>query len=235
MPLPKLKYFVQCDEVRNDAGKLSALGIFDTIFSLIFPATHKRFFVLLGFVGAEGQFDVELQISPPSGPGIARANGQLALQSPDQVGNVIFGFENFPLPVQGVYTVSVFMDGDFYTEQSFRVQPPFQKRQRTPEEVAILLNQPDIVKSASAELACDHCKTVYRFQHHLDPAAPAEPGFLKIPPGDVFACAVCGNHIQIRQLRDNLENLVGIPRQWLGGAQGQPPPGAADDDETAQK
>lgn len=225
MAIPRIKYFIQCDEVRNDNGKYSALGIFDTIFSFIFPATHRRFVLLLGLVGAEGKFDLELHFTSPHGTNLATIKGELTLPSPEQIGNVVFALENFPLPEEGQYTISVFLDGDFLAEYFFRVQPPFRKRERTPEEIEVLLSQPDIIQVANVDVTCEQCKTVYRFQHHLDPNTPPEPGFLNLPPGDVFACAVCGRHIEVQQIRDNLENIVGIPRQWLGQAnQPQQPP-----------
>lgn len=222
MPNPKLKYFIQCDEVRNDNGKFSAIGMFDAIFSFIFPATHKKFCLLLGFVGSQGHFDVEIQIAAPNGTVTARANGEINLPADDQVGNVVFSFENFPLPAEGRYTVSVFLDGDFLTEWWFKAQPPFRKRDRTPEEIAMLMAQPDIVKSANVDIACEQCRTVYRFQHNLDPNVPVEPGAVPLPPGDIFACAVCGRQIGLKQLRENLLNIVGIPRQWLDPRKADP-------------
>jgi hypothetical protein len=225
MPIPKLKYFIQCDEVRNEGGKFSAIGMFDTIFSFIFPATHRRFFLLLGFIGAEGKYDVELQVTGPDGRNLGNTKGEIALEAADQVANTVFAFENFPLPLEGRYTLSVFLDGDFLTEQYFSARPPFPRRQRTPEEISQLLNQPDIIRSANADVQCDRCKAVYRFQQQLDPAAAVDAGFMKMPPGDVFLCAACGNRISLVQVRNNLENIVGIPKQWLT-PQGAPEPAA---------
>lgn len=224
MAVPKLKYFIQCDEVRNEGGKFSALGLFDTIFSLIFPATHRRFFLLLGFVGGEGEHEVELHITAPDGSALGQTKGQLQLASPDQVGNVVFAFENLPLPKEGRYTLSLFLDGDYCAEHHFSVRPPFARRQRAPEEIAALLEQPDIIKSANADVQCDKCRAVYRFQLQLDPAAPVESGFLRMPPGDFFACGGCGKHIPLTQVRQNLENIVGLSRQWLEQPGQQPPP-----------
>ncbi len=222
MPVPKLKYFIQCDEVRNDGGKFSALGLFDTIFSLIFPAAHRRFCLLLGFVGGEGEFDVELHITAPDGRTLAEAKGQLQLGSPDQVGNVVFAFENFPLPVEGEYKLSLFLDGDFCAEHFFTARPPFARRDRTPEEIESLLQQPNTIKSANADVQCEKCRAVYRFQVQLDPSVPVESGYLRLPPGDFFACGSCGTHVQIGQVRQNLGNILGLQKQWL-----EPPPGQA--------
>lgn len=215
MSMPKLKYFIQCDEVKNEGGKFSALGMFDTIFSFIFPATHRRFFLLLGFVGAEGKYDVELQVTGPDGRNLGNTKGEISLDSAEQVANTVFAFENFPLPLEGKYTLSVFLDGDFLTEQYFSARPPFPRRQRSAEEIAQLLTQPDIIRSANADVQCDRCKAVYRFQQQLDPTAAVDTGFMKMPPGDIFLCAACGNRISLTQVRNNLDNIVGIPKQWL--------------------
>lgn len=226
MAVPKLKYFIQCDLVRNDNGKFSAIGLFDTIFSLIFPASHKQFFLLLGFVGGEGTYDIELQITAPDGQVLGQTKGQLQLAAPNQVGNVVFAFENFPLPREGCYTLSVFLDGDFCAEHFFTARPPFARRQRTPEEIGALLTQPEVIKSANADVSCEKCRAAYRFQLQLDPAAPVETGFLRLPPGEYFICSQCGEQIQIGQVRQNLENIVGLDRRWLQApGQGPVPPG----------
>ncbi|MCX7718650.1 MAG: hypothetical protein N2111_09670 [Candidatus Sumerlaeaceae bacterium] len=228
---PRLKYFIQCDEVRHDGGKFSAIGIFDTIFAFVFPAVHRRFFLLLGFHGPAGQYDVELEFTDPTGRVAAKVSGQLGIPADGQTSNVVFNLEHFPLPCEGVYKITVFLDGDFLAEQEFRVQPPVPPRERTPEEIAILLTQPDIVKSANADVRCDRCQAVYRFQHLLDPNARPEAGFLPLPPGDIFKCAVCGRSLNLSQVRQSLSNIVGIPRQWLESREpetdhggGSPPP-----------
>ncbi len=236
MAIPRLKYFITCDEVKNEGGKFSAIGIFDTIFSFIYPATHQRFFVLIGCVGAAGRFGLELQFSDPEGRPFAKATGELVLPSDQQVGNAVFVFERFPLPVQGMYTISVFLDGDFFAEHHFRVHPPFPKRDRTSDEIATLLAQPNIIKSAHVDVACDQCKAVYRFQKHLDPNQPVDQGFLPVPPGEFFICAVCGKRLQVKQVRENLDNIVGIPQQWLGpgsSPQAKPPDPTGNKDEGA--
>lgn len=214
---PRLKYFIQCDEVRLDNGKFSAIGMFDTIFAFVFPTVHRRFFLLLGFRGPAGQYDVDLEFSDPMGRVAAKVSGQLSIPADGQTSNVVFNLEHFPLPSAGVYKITVFLDGDYLAEQEFRVQPPVPPRERTPEEISLLLTQPDIVKSANADIRCDRCQAVFRFQHLLDPSARPEPGFLPLPPGDVFHCPVCGRDLDVSQVRQSLSNIVGIPRQWLEG------------------
>ncbi len=222
---PRLKYFIQCDEVRNEAGKFSAIGIFDTIHSLFFPVVHPRFFVLMGFVGPEGSYPLELHISAPDGSTIAEAKGKIQINGPQQVANTVFCFEHFPLVTQGQYTMTIFLEGDYLAEFPFFVRPPFETPKRTPEEIAALLERPDIVKAANADVKCPKCQNIYRFQHNLDPKAPVAPGFLPLPPGDSFLCSICGTLIPIAQLRENLMRIVGVPQSWLkahGGGSQQP-------------
>lgn len=228
MSRPKLKYFIQCDEVRNDGGKFSALGIFDTIFSFIFPASHKQFYLLSGFTGEPGEHKLELQVTGPDGQVLGNTKGDLKLEIPDNVANVVFAFDNFPLPAEGRYTLSLFMDGDFLVEHVFTARPPFPRRQRTRGEIDQLLAQPDVIRSANADVQCQHCRAAYKFQLQLDPAAPVDAGYSPLPPGSSFLCGQCGNEISLVQVRQNLENIVGIPRQWLapksGGAPAQTAP-----------
>jgi len=215
MARPKLKYFIQCDEVRNDNGKFSAYGIFDTIFSFLFPATHKRFFLLLGFSGDPGEHKLELHLVGPDGRVLGNTNGILKLDAPDVVANVIFEFAKFPLPSEGRYTLSLFMDGDFLVEHAFSARPPVPRRERTPEEIRELLARQDVIRSANADVECHRCKSTYKFQVQLDPDAPMDEGYAPLPPGTSFVCQKCGNDIPLGQVRQNLENIVGIPRQWL--------------------
>lgn len=222
---PKLKYFIQCDDIRNDQGKFSALGIFDTIYSLFFPANHPRFFLLLGFTGDEGTYPLDVQISGPQNTPIAQVKGQLQIASGSQVSNVVFCFEKFPLATPGRYMISLFLEGDFLAEYPFFARPPFESHTRSPEEIQTLLRRDDVVKSANADVVCPKCQSVYRFQHNLDPSAPVAPGFLALPPGDFFACSVCFTQIPIAQLRENLSRIVGVPRAWLDAHFGKPPQG----------
>ena len=214
MSRPKLKYFLQCDEVRNDQGKFSAVGIFDTIFSFIFPANHKQFYLLAGFTGQAGKHELELHVTGPDGRVLGTTKGLLELESEDHVSNVVFGFENFPLPVQGRYKLSLFMDGDFLVEYPFTATAP-PRRERSAEEIAELVKRPDVISSANADIECNRCRSTYKFQLHLDPNASTEPGFMKLPPGDSFLCGKCGNEIPLNQVRQNLENIIGIPKEWL--------------------
>lgn len=227
MARPRLKYFVQCDEVKNDNGKFSAVGIFDTIFSFIFPASHKRFFLLAGFTGDPGTYNLDLQVTGPDGTVLGNTKGELKLENADHVCNVVFGFDNFPLPLEGKYTLSLFMDGDFVVEYPFTAKPPFPRQQRTPEEIAQLLQNPDVIRSANAEVQCNKCKSQYKFQLQLDPNAQVDDGFAPLPPGEAFICGQCSSQIPLVQVRRNLENIVGIPRQWLAprgeAGQGQQP------------
>lgn len=222
MNRPRLKYFIPCDEVRNQQGKFSALGIFDSIFAFVFPATHRRFFLLLGFTGATGDYDVQALFSGPQDQELGKAEGRFRLDLPEQTANMVFCLENFPLPEQGAYRITVFLDGDYLSEHTFRVGPPGPRHERSQEEVAELLKRPDIVKTANADVRCEGCGAVYRFQSHLDPSAHAEPGFLLLPPGEAFVCSACNRSIPLAQVRASLDNLLGIPRQWLGP---QPPDG----------
>jgi uncharacterized Zn-finger protein len=212
---PILKYFIQCDDVRNENGKFSAIGIFDTIYSLFFPTNHPRFFLLVGFTGKEGTYPLDVQILGPEGKTIAEVKGQLQIAASHQVANVVFCFEKFPLITPGRYTITLFLEGDFFAEFPFFARPPFETPHRSPEEIAALLERPDIVKSANADVHCPKCKTLYRFQHNLDPKAPIATGFLALPPGEFFLCSVCGSQIPIAQLRENLMRIVGVPKAWL--------------------
>ena len=222
--IPKMKYFIQCDEVRNDNGKLAAIGIFDSIYALIYPAQHKRFFIMMGFVGGKEKHDLQVNIASPNGDMLAEVKGEVVFASSENVVNTVFAIDNMPLPVEGKYPISIFLDGDFFSEQYFLVQSPNSGVKRTPEQIAELLQREDILKTASVEMICEKCRANYRFQQDLDPSASPKQGFMRLPPGDYFNCGSCGNKIPIAQLRRNLENIVGIPQAWMQQAQGDSQP-----------
>lgn len=223
MPRPKLKYFIQCDEIRNDNGKFSALGLFDTIFSFVFPTAHNRFFLLLGFTGEPGRHDLDLELRAPDGSPLGVTKGELTLPTADHLVNVVFAFENLPLPAEGRYSITLFLDGDFHADHHFAVRAPVAPVPRSREEIEALLARPETIKSAHAEIACERCGARYRFQMTLDPAAPVDAGCLRFPPGDEFACGGCANRIALGRIRMNLQNVVGIDHRWISGQpQGQP-------------
>jgi hypothetical protein len=215
MARPKLKYIIQCDEVRIENGKFSAVGMFDNIYSFIFPAAHKKFFLLIGFTGEPGMHSLDMQVTGPGGESLGNTHGQLKIENRDQTVNTVFAFENFPLPAEGRYTLSLFIDGDFLLEDFFTARPPVPRREKTSDEISKLLEQPDVIHSANADVSCTKCRGIYKFQLKLDPTADVDEGFMKMPPGEAFTCGQCGNIVPLTQVRQNLENIVGIPRAWL--------------------
>ncbi len=193
--------------------------MFDTILSVIFPATHLKFCFLLGFVNGSGDFDAELVITDPNQKTIATTRGAFQMRGDDSLANVIFVMEHFPLPDEGRYTVSLYLDGDFITDYHFFARSPA-TQPRSNDDLNRLLADPNIVKSATAQVSCGQCGAVYRFQHHLDPRQSLDEGHMALPAADSFRCGTCNNDIPLLLVKKNLQTLVVLPK----GALNMPPP-----------
>ena len=216
MSMPKLKYFIQCDEVQQKDGKYCPMGLFDTIYSLVFPTQHNKFSLMLGFVNAApGTYDIEIHISAPNKEVFGEVKGTFVSESADQTINTVFNIEKMPLPMAGEYMFSVFVQGDLLCEYAFRAMPPMKRQENlSAEDLHKLKADPNIIQSANAEVECPKCHQRHKFQLHLDPTALPEKGFMPFPPGNIFKC-ICSNTINLESARMSLSNLVGLPKDVL--------------------
>lgn len=223
MSLPRLKYFIQCDEVKQDQGKYSPLGIFDTIRTLVFPTYHKKFSLLIGLLDcAPGKHEIKVDITAPNGEVFGKIEGTFTCESADQTVNVVFNVEQCPLPMEGEYGFTVFVQGDVLCQYAFRaVMMVKHKENVTPEELAKLIGNPEIIQSANADVECPKCHAKYRFQVHLDPKATLEKGCLPFPPGFIFRC-MCKHEINLADAHRNLTQLVGLPSKYFQNNENPP-------------
>ena len=194
MNMPRLKYFLQCDDVKQENGKLCPVGLFDTIYALTFPTAHPKMYLMLGFVDAEpGIYDVEIHICDPQGrEDFGKVEGKVESKSMDQTINMPILLEKFPLPEAGEYKFIVYVQGDFLCEYSFR---------------AIQSESSNVVQSANIDVECPKCHSKHRFQIGADPKFMPEIGFLPFPPGDVCKCT-CGNEIDLSAARKEFLSII---------------------------
>ena len=111
---PTLLFSVLCDDVRReDNGKFILMGLFETIGSKVFPATHPAVFVMNCWCSGLGPFRQRTRILDTKGKGLVQdeeTNFQLAgLKAKHRV---IARFNNLLLDSPGEYSVEVLLDGD---------------------------------------------------------------------------------------------------------------------------
>jgi hypothetical protein len=214
---PKLRYFLTADSAQVQQGKVTAVGLFDTIVSVIFPAVHGSMAVILGFESDEPQHHhLTLCLHDPKGRQMVEVQGpELAL--PGHIGTIskVLELRGLHFPEPGSYSLQLVLNGEVIAQQLIHVCEPPRPTLTTAEELEAFLQTPDIITSANSELRCDKCGTVFRFQVNLDPTVPREPGFLPPPPGNVFACGTCNHRVSCEGIGSNLRRLLGLHRSWL--------------------
>jgi len=127
-----IEVFTLCDAAADYQGRLSILGIFDTIFSANLPAAHPQCSVALRirFKKVEvGNHNLTLHIVDYDGnPVIPPLNGQFAIQlaGQDQVGaiNLILNLQGLIFKSFGGHAVNLAIDGREIGSLPFSIKKP---------------------------------------------------------------------------------------------------------------
>jgi len=111
---PTLLFSVLCDDVRReDNGKFILLGLFETIGSKVFPATHPTIYVMNSWCSGLGKFKQRTRILDTKGAIMVQDEETgFELTSLKAKHRVIARFNNIFLKVPGEYSVEVLLDGD---------------------------------------------------------------------------------------------------------------------------
>jgi hypothetical protein len=183
----------------------------------MYPAVHGSMAVVLGFEGEEAATHaLGLAIVAPDGKELGRVDGpELVMTGHAGTVSQVLELRGLQFPGPGDYRIKVLLNKQPIADQVLHICEPPRPQIRTAEELEAVLKTPDVITSANSELQCDKCKTVFRFQVHLDPSKPRDPGFMAPPPGKIFACGTCGNRINSDGVAANLRRLLGLHRSWL--------------------
>lgn len=111
---PTLLFSVLCDDVRReDNGKFILLGLFETIGSKVFPATHPTIYVMNCWCSGFGDFRQKTRILDTKGTVLVQdEETKFRLNSLKSKHRVIARFNNLLLPTPGEYSVEVLLDAD---------------------------------------------------------------------------------------------------------------------------
>ncbi len=72
---PNLNFILLCDDVRQEmGGKISLMGIFESIYATSFPAIHPKLAIVNEWADGIGEFDAALRILSPDRKTIIREN-----------------------------------------------------------------------------------------------------------------------------------------------------------------
>lgn len=111
---PTLLFSVLCDDVRReDNGKFILLGLFETIGSKVFPATHPTIYVMNCWSSGLGAFKQRTRILDIKGNVLVQdEETAFQLASLKAKHRIIARFNNLLLHSPGEYSVEVLLDND---------------------------------------------------------------------------------------------------------------------------
>lgn len=111
---PRLVYTLLCDDVRQEmGGKFSLMGLFESISSHTFPATHYRFAIMNEWTGGKGDFTVKIRLlSPDQAEVISESETKLTLFSETQRHRDISVRHNTTFKIPGTYWIETLLDGE---------------------------------------------------------------------------------------------------------------------------
>lgn len=121
----ELKFVHICDKAfLSQDGKLNIIGIFNKIWSNNFPAGHPELFVVISIKGGIGTYENKIVFEQPNKEIIAEARGQIKINEEDGTGNLIAGFRNIILPLEGKYKVKIYINNELKSEEILFVSKP---------------------------------------------------------------------------------------------------------------
>ena len=127
--MPTLLFSVLCDDIRReDNGKFILLGLFETVGSKVFPATHAVIYVMNCWSSGLGDFKQRTRILDAKGKVMVQdEQTSFTLIDLKAKHRVIARFNNLLFSVPGEYSVEILLDNDL------KVRYPLIVEQITPE------------------------------------------------------------------------------------------------------
>lgn len=111
---PTLLFSVLCDDVRReDNGKFILLGLFETIGSKVFPATHPAIYVMNCWCSGFGEFRQRTRLLDTKNAVLVQdEETKFILKDLRAKHRIIARFNNLLLKAPGEYSVEVLLNGD---------------------------------------------------------------------------------------------------------------------------
>ena len=121
---PRLSYTILCDDVRQEmGGKLSLMGLFESIYSNTFPALHHRFAIVNEWSGGQGEFTARVRLLAPDRQELlSESVARLNLFNETQRHRDISVRFNTSFKIPGVYWIEILLDNERIGLVPFPVQ-----------------------------------------------------------------------------------------------------------------
>lgn len=109
---PHLDWIIVCDDVRAEVGdKISLMGLFDTIYSQVFPAVHPRLAIVASWSGVPGDYQSTIEIVSPTGELVQPAAvGPMKIPGHGKVARHVVVSLNVPFKSEGDHQIKISLD-----------------------------------------------------------------------------------------------------------------------------
>jgi len=117
MDKPELQFSVICDDIRReDNGKFIFMGLFESIGSAVFPATHPRLFIANRWCKWDGEFKEKTRIVFSETKEVIAESTEIDVKLKDFSTHhtVISQFNNIKFPEPGKYFVEILLNNDLF-------------------------------------------------------------------------------------------------------------------------
>jgi len=111
---PALVHTILCDDVRQEAGgKISLMGLFESISAGVFPALHPRFAIINEWTGGRGEFLCRIRlVAPDRKTVLSESDSKFVLFGETQRHRDISVRFNTTFPAPGTYWIEMLVDND---------------------------------------------------------------------------------------------------------------------------
>jgi Family of unknown function (DUF6941) len=110
---PALVMTILCDDVRQEVGgKISLMGLFETISAHTYPMMHPRFAIMNEWTGGRGEFTSAIRLlAPDQRSVISQTESHFALYQENQRHREVSFRLNTTFTSPGTYWVEILIDG----------------------------------------------------------------------------------------------------------------------------
>ncbi|TAN39547.1 MAG: hypothetical protein EPN25_11180 [Nitrospirae bacterium] len=111
---PNISTLIVCDDIRQEmGGKISLMGLFESIYATQFPAFHPRLAVFTEWVEGQGEFELKMQISSPDKKTVLReTRSKISMPNPGMRHRDISVHLNLEFRAPGTYWIEHYLDGE---------------------------------------------------------------------------------------------------------------------------
>jgi hypothetical protein len=118
-----------CNDVIEDkrTSNKSLIGLFNAISAPQLPVTHPRMNVIASLTNAGADLPISLHITAPSGAEVMKAEGNVPMNDPLAVVDVVFEVNGLPIEELGTYMIDIFTGSNHLGGRRFQVIAGWQK------------------------------------------------------------------------------------------------------------